>query len=116
MCSNFIKLKETKNGMLLFLPKCNNYQLSFNNLHFCLTTLELETFKEYLEKIDIRYWEKEYEHSVYSKKIPIPTVQKNFIILINRLELLELQSLMDFNNERSDFIRYNDFEPNYNLN
>lgn len=116
MCCNFTKLKETENGLLIYMPNCKNYQLSFNNLHFCLTAVELETFKEYLQKIDISYWEKEYEHSIYSKKIPIPTLQKNFMILINRFELFELQSLMDFNKKRNGFIDYKDFEGNFNLN
>ncbi len=85
-------------------------------MHFSLTTEELKTFKEYLQKIDISYWEKEYENSIYSKKIPIPTLQKNFMILINRFELFELQSLMDFDKKKNGFINYTDFEGNFNLN
>jgi hypothetical protein len=50
----------------------------------------------YLNSIDSDYWEKEYENSIYEKKIPIPTLQNNFIILLNRYELEELKILVDF--------------------
>ncbi|QYS91440.1 hypothetical protein JJC04_00970 [Flavobacterium covae] len=51
---------------------------------------ELDAFYKYLRRMNPTYWEKEYEQSVYEKKIPIPTLQDNFIIMINRIELFEL--------------------------
>ena len=95
--------------MLIFLKGCGNYQLTFNNLNFSLTEDELIAFANYLKRIDIDYWEKEYEHSIYKKKIPIPTLQKNFIILINRLELYELLLLLNFENT-NEMLRYNDLK------
>ncbi|AEW87040.1 hypothetical protein B0A78_01955 [Flavobacterium columnare NBRC 100251 = ATCC 23463] len=58
-----------------------------------MSTDELDAFYLYLKRMNPAYWEKEYEHSVYEKKIPIPTLQDNFIIMINRIELFELQVL-----------------------
>lgn len=87
---------------------CGNYQLTFNNLNFSLTEEELIAFKEYLKQIN-EYWEKEYEHSIYKKKIPIPTLQSNFIILINPLELYELLLLLNMENT-NEMLGYNDLK------
>ncbi len=81
--------------MLIHLNGCNKYQLTYNNLNFSLTNCELRALKKYLSRIKPDYWEKEYENSVYEKKIPIPTTQDNFIIMINRVELFELQLLIN---------------------
>ncbi len=76
--------------MLIFLKGCQKYQLTFNNLNFSMSAEELDAFYKYLRRMNPTYWEKEYEQSVYEKKIPIPTLQDNFIIMINRIELFEL--------------------------
>ena len=109
MCCNYSILKQTQNGMLIFLKGCGNYQLTFNNLNFSLTEDELIAFASYLKRIDIDYWEKEYELSIYKKKIPIPTLQSNFIILITRLELYELLVLLNFENT-NEMLGYNDLK------
>lgn len=95
--------------MLIFLKGCGNYQLTFNNLNFSLTEDELIAFKEYLKQINIEYWEKEYEHSIYKKKIPIPTLQSNFIILVNRFELYELLLLLNIDNT-TEMLSYKDLK------
>ena len=95
MCDHKI-LNRTSNGFLLFCLKNNMYQLSFNNVTFNLNSYEMSSFQSYLDKININFWEKEYEDSIYEKKIPIPTLQSNLIILLNRKELNELQFLLDF--------------------
>ena len=79
--------------MLIYLRGCQKYQLTFNNLNFSLSTEELDAFYRYIRRVNPTYWEMEYENSVYEKKIPIPTLQENFIIMINRVELFELQVL-----------------------
>jgi hypothetical protein len=95
MC-NFKIINRTSNGFLLFCPKRNLYNVSFNNLTFNFDPSEMFSFISFLDKIDTSYWEKEYENSIYEKKIPIPTLQSNFIILLNRNELDELRILLDF--------------------
>jgi len=116
MCCNYKILKETENGILIFMNSCKKYQLSFNNLHFCFEKSELEAFKEYLGKVDISYWEKEYENSIYTRRIPIPTLQKNFVILIDRFELIELQNLMNFETKRMGFLDFKEIKYNSSLN
>ena len=85
---------------MFFCPKNRTFNLSFNNLTFNFNNKELFDFIAFIEKIDCDYWEQEYKNSVYSKRIPIPTVQTNFIILLNRQEVEELRFLLDF--EKTD--------------
>jgi len=94
MC-NLKIVNRTSNGILLHCQHRDKYQLQFNNLTFDLNSVEMTSFSNYLEQIDVDYWETEYKHSIYEKKIPIPTLQSNFIILLNRKELEELRFLID---------------------
>ena len=94
MKCNHVLLKETENGQLVYMKNEDRYQLSYKNLNFSLSHLELDTLYNYLICIDAEYWEEEYKNSIYKRKIPIPTIQKNFIILLDQFELIELQYLL----------------------
>lgn len=96
MCCKYSIVNQSENGMLVLLKGCGNYQLTFNNLNFNLTPSELEHLSKFLKTIDCKYWEKEYENSIYEKKIPIPTLQSNLMILLNRFEVSELIELLSF--------------------
>ena len=93
MC-DFRIIQKTTNGLLLFCPKGNCFQLSFNNFFFNLSSYELNGFINFIENIDYNYWEQEYRNSVYQKKIPIPTLQSNLMIMLDKNELLELKILL----------------------
>jgi hypothetical protein len=108
-------LNRTSNGVLVFCPKKGMYQLLFNNLTFSLTQPELDGFFEYIKGIDCDYWETEYKNSIYEKKIPIPTLQKNFIILFDRSEICELALLMDLMS-KDEILGYADIKYPLNLN
>ena len=96
MCMCNLKIiNRTSNGILLHCQHRDMYQLLFNNLTFDLSSIEMTSFSNYLEQIDIDYWETEYKHSIYEKKIPIPTLQTNFMILLERNEVNELLFLLD---------------------
>lgn len=88
------QVNRTTNGILLYCYSRDTYQLLFNNLTFELSSGEMNGFVSYLNQIDIDYWEREYQNSVYNKKIPIPTLQSNFMILLCRKELEELRFLL----------------------
>lgn len=94
-------LNKTTNGVLFFCLKNRTFNLSFNNLTFNFNQKELFDFIAFIEKIDCDYWEKEYENSIYSKRIPIPTLQTNFIILLDRQEVEELRFLLNFKKSES---------------
>ncbi|MCM5661685.1 hypothetical protein NDQ75_01745 [Galbibacter mesophilus] len=70
------------------------YQLLYNNLNFNFTEAEFESFHKYLFNLEVDYWEEEYRYSIYDKRIPIPTIQSNLLILLNKQEVLELKSLV----------------------
>lgn len=93
-------LNRTSNGFLLFCQRKNTYNVSFSNLTFNFNTVEMDNFIDYLDKIDCTYWEKEYANSIYEKKIPIPTLQTNFIILLDSKDLEELRALLDFKGKK----------------
>lgn len=92
-------LNRTSNGILIYCHHRSMYQLLFNNLTYDLNSMEMTSFTIYLDQIDIDYWENEYQNSIYEKKIPIPSLQSNFIILLNRKELEELRFLVNCNNQ-----------------
>lgn len=111
MC-NLKIINRTSNGILLHCQNRGMYQLLFNNLTFDLSSIEMTSFSNYLEQIDVDYWETEYKHSIYEKKIPIPTLQSNFIILLNRKELEELRFLVD---SITQYKMLKPFEINYQI-
>ena len=92
-------LNRTSNGLLIFCQDRDMYQLFFNNIIFDFTELEMTSFSNYIEQIDEQYWENEYKNSIYDKKIPIPSLQTNLIIMLNSKELEELKFLIDCFNQ-----------------
>lgn len=115
MCQRIKYLNQTQNGILIQCSHSESYQLIFKNLNFNLTTTELESFNDFLSKINADYWEEEYENSIFDKKIPIPTLQSNFIILIDREELNELIQLVNFE-EKKVYLSFKDIKYPVNLN
>ena len=111
MC-NFRIIQKTTNGLLLFCPKGKCFQLTFNNLFFNLNSHELNGFIDFIEKIDFNYWELEYKNSIYKKRIPIPTMQSNLMIMLDKNELLELKILLKIFKE-NHILSFN--EINYDL-
>lgn len=65
-----------------------------------------------MEEIDCDYWEEEYKNSIYEKRIPLPTSQKNFIILMDKNDVQELRILLNFDNKKQ-LLNYK--EINYKL-
>ena len=115
MCRHFNYLTKNKNGFLVYCMRSKSYQLSYKNLNFNLTDYELDGLVKYLKAIDCDYWEKEYQNSIYEKKIPIPTLQSNFMILLERQEVYELLNLLDIN-KKTGFISLSDIDYPIHLN
>ncbi len=103
MCHiNFFK--RTIDRILLYCNHSETYQLLFKNINFNLTLNELDCFAKYVQNIDEKYWEQEYENSVYSKHIPIPSVQNNLMILLDMKDLFELRELLDYQTKKIKFL------------
>ncbi len=71
--------------------KCKHFHLTFNNIFFEFNQEELDQFKDYLFAIDIDYWEDQYPCP--KRNIPVPSLQKNLILVFNRQEIAELKQL-----------------------
>ena len=98
MC-NLKILNRTSNGILIYCENREMYQLLFNNIIFDFNSMEMDSFSSYLNQIDVKFWETEYKNSIYDKKIPIPSIQTNLIIMLNKKELEELKFLIDCINQ-----------------
>lgn len=81
VCNKLQILNKSVHGILVYCQRSKLYHLLFNNLNFNFTEREFESFYNYLEDTDISFWEEEYKHSIYDKRIPVPTLQSNLIIL-----------------------------------
>lgn len=93
MCKNIKTIAKVKSGELSICLHCNHYHLTFNNIFFEFNQEELDQFSDYLSQIDLDYWESNYPCSFVKKNIPIPSLQKNLILIFNKKEIEELKML-----------------------
>ncbi|MDG3580934.1 hypothetical protein PSF86_00930 [Galbibacter sp. CAA-3] len=103
-------MNRSKNGILIYCKHNRMYQLLFNNLNFNFTEAEFESFHKYIFNLEVAYWEEEYKHSVYDKRIPIPTIQSNLLILLNKQEVEELILLIRLRTPSYEFIDFKDID------
>ncbi|MEM8928341.1 MAG: DUF6686 family protein [Bacteroidota bacterium] len=99
MCSNAKVINRTPNGFFLQCKACKSFQVSFGNIFLDLTQKELSHFKKFLNELDSKYWEQMYCSCFVKRKIPIPTLQTNLQIMLNRSELEELKHLLGMTEE-----------------
>lgn len=114
MCQ-FKILRKSTNGILLFCDHSNSFQLSYKNLLIDLSSCELLEFIKYFKKINCPYWEKEYVNSIYEKKIPIPTNQRNLMVMMNVSEIQEILFLVG-NFKSCHFLKVDDIDYKLVLN
>jgi len=117
MCKNTIKIKQTKNGILTKCNSCNLYNLTFNNILFEFTKTEFESFKNYINNLEIEYWEDKYCKKNISRKIPIHTVQQNLLLIFSYNEINDLKSLIQestSNNYKLISLKRIDYKINLN--
>lgn len=103
-------LKRTKDGILLYCHCSDRYHLLFKNINYNLTLYELESFVNYIENVDASYWEEEYKNSVYDKRIPIPSVQANLMILLDLVDLYELRELLNYKTKETKYITFREID------
>ncbi|MFD2568842.1 DUF6686 family protein [Pseudotenacibaculum haliotis] len=96
MCSKIKTIAKVKSGELSLCTNCNHYHLMFNNIFFEFSRKELKQFRDYVFNINLEYWESNYPCPVIKKNIPIPSLQKNLILIFNRKEIEELKKLLSF--------------------
>ena len=93
MYHKLITLSVTKSGKLSVCESCQIFHFLFNNLYFELDVDQYLSFKDYLESVEIDYWEHKYANCDLIRKIPVPVAQDNLILMFNRLEILELKKM-----------------------
>ena len=93
MCNSTEIISTVKSGELTKCKQCNIYHLSFNNIYLEFSFKEFERFRTYILDIDTEYWEAKYATSNIKRKIPIPSMQENLVLLFKREEIGELKLL-----------------------
>ncbi|MFV0541966.1 MAG: DUF6686 family protein [Aestuariibaculum sp.] len=94
MCHSLKKLAKTNNGELLLCEACNIFHLEFNNLYFEFDDEQFQLFKLYVSEVDCRFWECKYAQTSFKRKIPIPSMQENLVLMFSRQEMQELKVLI----------------------
>ncbi len=95
MCNSNVKiLSKVKSGELSLCTSCKIYHLEFNNIYLEFGKKEFRQFKNYILDIEIDYWEDRYASAKIKRKIPIPSMQPNLVLMFKRQEIKELQRLL----------------------
>lgn len=93
MCHNIKTISKVSSGELSICEQCKIYHLEFNNICFELTAKQYVKFKKFLLAIEVDYWENKYANAKITRKIPIPSLQPNLVLMFNRHEIAELKTL-----------------------
>jgi len=110
MCSYLNVMSRSKNGVLTFCNRTKLFQLIYNNLCFELYEWELDALKKYIEQLDIPYWEKQLKNWNQQRKIPISVGKKHFIILMNKEEICEILSLLNFEKQKVPLLSHDEID------
>ncbi|GAA4233716.1 hypothetical protein GCM10022291_11460 [Postechiella marina] len=94
MCNNIKIISKVKSGELSICTQCHIYHLEFNNIYLEFSKKEFKRFKAYILDIEIDYWEHKYALAKVKRKIPIPSMQQNLVLMFKRQEIRELQILL----------------------
>ena len=101
MCKNLKVLSKVKSGELAICCECKIYHLEFNNIYLEFSEKEIEQFKTFVSDIEIAFWEEKYASAGLKRKIPIPSIQRNLVLMFNRQEIEELKTLLFFSSDTS---------------
>ena len=93
MCNSLTTISQVNHGILTFCKNCKIYHLEFANIYLEFSEEQFEEFKAYVLTIEISYWQHKYANVNIKRKIPIPTMQDNLMLLFNKHEIEELKAL-----------------------
>ena len=101
MCRDSVKvLSRVPSGELSFCSECQVFHLEFNNIYLELKQSDFKQFRDYIINIEMDYWEDKYACAKVQRKIPIPSMQPNLVLMFKREEIKELQSLFNLENRK----------------
>jgi hypothetical protein len=95
MCHRIRIVAKNKQGQLSYCSGCTVYKLTFNNLSLELYPDQLNKLKDYVNTIEIEYWEIKHERMVMKRKIPLPSAQKNLTMMFDKHEIVLLKLLLN---------------------
>lgn len=99
MCTNIEAISKTSQGELNYCKGCKQFHFEFNNIYFEFTPEQFEQFKAYILFVEADYWEYKYACANVKRKIPIPTLQDNLVLMFDRQEIKELKVLVSDKNK-----------------
>ena len=94
LCHKLITLSKNKHGQLLHCKACQMTQLYFNNFYLEFTERDFRAFKRYISEIDIQFWESCPNRASLKRKIAIPTMQHNLVLIFCQQELQSLKDIV----------------------
>lgn len=94
---------KTENGKVFICSKCNEIHVEFKNFNFNFSQSEYLHFSNYFMKIEADEWEYKNRETFYNRKIIIPLGYKNFNMMLNKEELLELKQLLSSKDYKNHF-------------
>lgn len=116
MCHNLKILATAKSGELSFCKQCNIYHLEFNNIYFEFSISQFKYFQAYLLTINSQFWEQKYACASFKRKIPIPSMQNNLVLMFNRQEIEELKTLVSTTKGTNAILNVDDIDYTFVLN
>lgn len=96
MCDFVRLIGRVKSGELTLCMSCNHYHLTFNNMLFEFTEMEFSQFKKYIFQLEIPCQSGVNRPSKVSRNIPVPTLQKNLVLIFSPMEIEELKNLFSY--------------------
>ncbi len=108
-------ISQTENGQVFRCPKCRLIHFEYKNLNFNFTNNEYNNFANYILNLEGKYWEIKNGNTHFKRKIFIPVGKKNFNILLNNKELVELKDLLSKQYKKPE-IPLHLFNPVFNNN
>lgn len=115
MCEKLIKIKQNEYGELNYCTKDQLYHLMFNNFHLMLDQDEYESLKIYISEIDIKFWLDKFCDTSFRRKIPIPTIQENLILVFDIIEFINLKSLFFYHPNQENLLYLSTSQIEYNI-
>lgn len=118
MCNSIKTISKVKSGELSICCQCHIYHLEFNNIYLEFNQKEFEQFRSYILEIEMDYWECKYASAKVKRKIPIPSMQQNLVLMFKREEIRELQMLLTTSSKDifNSYLNINDIDYKFILN
>lgn len=94
------EIHQTTNGRLKYCEGCGHYHLEFGNIFMNLTQTQLQSFTNYVEKVDVAHYLELNKNACNNRKLMLQIGQCGAYFCVNPEELYELRELLGKRNVR----------------